>query len=83
MKYYMQVGIGGGLFKLGLIVNGAMGSVSYWRACRRRHRLGGRAEFPKDVQAGSVVRRPDILITTGLEPRSLAGSSAAMVAIER
>ncbi len=36
MKYYMPVGPGGVFFRTGMFVLGMMGSLVYWRACRRR-----------------------------------------------
>ena len=36
MKYYVPVGPGGVVFRIGMVVTGMMGSVVYWRASRRR-----------------------------------------------
>jgi hypothetical protein len=36
MKFYVPVGAGGTLFRVGSIVTGLLGSVVYWRASLRR-----------------------------------------------
>jgi hypothetical protein len=36
MPFYVSVGPRGILFRIGMILTGTMGSVSYWWACRDR-----------------------------------------------
>ncbi len=86
MKYYLPVGPGGGLFRVGLAVNGAMGSLVYWRASRRRG--AGMAAEPGAAsgQPRSAMPRPETwtAMPTVFEPRSLAGEPVgAMAASER
>lgn len=51
MKYYVPVGPGGMVFRLGMFMTGMMGSLVYWRACRRREAssLTGRIRTQVDV----------------------------------
>lgn len=36
MAFYVPVGPRGLIFRLGTALIGVMGSITYWRACRRR-----------------------------------------------
>jgi hypothetical protein len=84
MKYYVSVGPGGVFFRVGMLVNGIIGSLVYWRATRRRGAASKRA-IRAGRQPGPMVRLPEIWsdVAPAVELRSLADLEAAMAAIER
>jgi hypothetical protein len=84
MKYYVPVGRGGLFFRVGMALNGTMGSLVYWRASRRRGQFTPTQPFSLAVHTGSTTRRPEAwsAIATVFESRSIAEPVVAVAAID-
>jgi hypothetical protein len=64
MPFYISVGPRGILFRIGMMMTGAMGSASYWRACRNRPEIAVPPASPRVVQT-RIVEDGDPTISGG------------------